>query len=129
MDRTAPLEVGRRLIKRRFDLRLSLDNVAGVLKISAETYERIEHGLEPIPPNLLPYLCNLYGLSADYLLTGIPGEEELHRLYNTARLLNEDCFRVLQRTADLLLTDQEQRKGPIPDGMPFSVDARRHGIT
>ena len=62
------VEVGKRLKEARKNLRLTQQQVAEKLFMTQQQYSRFENGIFELNYEQLIFLCNLYDVSADYLL-------------------------------------------------------------
>lgn len=63
-------EMGQRIMVRRKSLRMTQDEMAEKLGVSAQMISNLELGKKAIRPENLARVCDVLGLSADFILTG-----------------------------------------------------------
>ena len=63
-------EMGQRITVRRKSLRMTQDEMAEKLGVSAQMISNLELGKKAIRPENLARVCDVLGLSADFILTG-----------------------------------------------------------
>ena len=92
----------------REDSDLTLQQVAEILGTSQTMYARYERGANELPVRHLTKLCNLYHVSADYIL-GIEnrndGRAETHFVYHKG--LTQENRKTLRKFERFLLNEQK----------------------
>lgn len=63
-------EMGQRIMVRRKTLRMTQEELADKLGVSAQMISNLELGKKAIRPENLARVCDVLGLSADFVLTG-----------------------------------------------------------
>ena len=63
-------EMGQRIMVRRKSLRMTQEELADKLGVSAQMISNLELGKKAIRPENLARVCDVLGLSADFVLTG-----------------------------------------------------------
>lgn len=63
-------EMGQRIMVRRKSLRMTQEEMAEKLGVSAQMISNLELGKKAIRPENLARVCDVLGLSADFILTG-----------------------------------------------------------
>ena len=63
-------EMGQRIMVRRKSLRMTQEELADKLGVSAQMISNLELGKKAIRPENLAKVCEVLGLSADFVLTG-----------------------------------------------------------
>ena len=63
-------EMGQRIMVRRKSLRMTQEEMADKLGVSAQMISNLELGKKAIRPENLARVCDVLGLSADFVLTG-----------------------------------------------------------
>ena len=63
-------EMGQRIMVRRKSLRMTQEELADKLGVSAQMISNLELGKKAIRPENLARVCDVLGLSADFILTG-----------------------------------------------------------
>ena len=73
-----PILMGERILEKRKECNYSQEKVAEKLNVSPNSISRYENGTRDVPIDILVEMSNLYGVSMDYLVTGVcpaDGEE------------------------------------------------------
>ena len=68
MENSLKVAVGNKLRERRLQLRMTQREVAAALNVAQPIYQRFEKGIYECSYAQLVALCNIFDLSADYLL-------------------------------------------------------------
>jgi len=79
------IEIGKRITKIREDMGMTKESFAKILGISGQYLGLIEHGKNYISIEKLKLLCDISGLTADYILFG----DETDIIINTKILLKK----------------------------------------
>ena len=85
-------EMGRRIMVRRKSLRMTQEELADKLSVSAQMISNLELGKKAIRPENLARVCDVLGLSADFVLTGA----------NTKTAVDAVAEKLIQLTAEEL---------------------------
>ena len=85
-------EMGQRIMVRRKSLRMTQEELADKLGVSAQMISNLELGKKAIRPENLARVCEVLGLSADFVLTGT----------NTKTAVDAVADKLVQLTAEEL---------------------------
>ncbi|MBO5169721.1 MAG: helix-turn-helix transcriptional regulator [Oscillospiraceae bacterium] len=85
-------EMGLRIMVRRKSLRMTQEELADKLGVSAQMISNLELGKKAIRPENLARVCDVLGLSADFVLTGT----------NTKTAVDAVAEKLVQLTAEEL---------------------------
>ena len=85
-------EMGQRIMVRRKSLRMTQEELADKLGVSAQMISNLELGKKAIRPENLARICDVLGLSADFVLTGT----------NTKTAVDAVAEKLVQLTAEEL---------------------------
>ena len=85
-------EMGQRIMVRRKALRMTQEEMADKLGVSAQMISNLELGKKAIRPENLARVCDVLGLSADFVLTGT----------NTKTAVDAVAEKLVQLTAEEL---------------------------
>ena len=85
-------EMGLRIMVRRKSLRMTQEELADKLGVSAQMISNLELGKKAIRPENLARVCDVLGLSADFVLTGA----------NTKTAVDAVAEKLVQLTAEEL---------------------------
>ena len=85
-------EMGQRIMVRRKSLRMTQEELADKLGVSAQMISNLELGKKAIRPENLARVCDVLGLSADFVLTGT----------NTKTAVDAVAEKLVQLTAEEL---------------------------
>ncbi len=85
-------EMGQRIMVRRKSLRMTQEELADKLGVSAQMISNLELGKKAIRPENLAKVCDVLGLSADFILTGT----------NTKTAVDAVAEKLVQLTAEEL---------------------------
>ena len=85
-------EMGQRIMVRRKSLRMTQEELADKLGVSAQMISNLELGKKAIRPENLARVCEVLGLSADFVLTGT----------NTKTAVDAVAKKLVQLTAEEL---------------------------
>ena len=85
-------EMGQRIMVRRKSLRMTQEELADKLGVSAQMISNLELGKKAIRPENLARVCEVLGLSADFVLTGA----------NTKTAVDAVAKKLVQLTAEEL---------------------------
>ena len=85
-------EMGLRIMVRRKSLRMTQEELADKLGVSAQMISNLELGKKAIRPENLARVCDVLGLSADFVLTGT----------NTKTAMDAVAEKLVQLTAEEL---------------------------
>lgn len=85
-------EMGQRIMVRRKSLRMTQEELADKLGVSAQMISNLELGKKAIRPENLARVCDVLGLSADFVLTGT----------NTKTAVDAVAEKLIQLTAEEL---------------------------
>ena len=85
-------EMGQRIMVRRKSLRMTQEEMAEKLGVSAQMISNLELGKKAIRPENLARVCDVLGLSADFVLTGT----------NTKTAVDAVAEKLVQLTAEEL---------------------------
>ncbi len=85
-------EMGQRIMVRRKSLRMTQEELADKLGVSAQMISNLELGKKAIRPENLARVCEVLGLSADFVLTGT----------NTKTAVDAVAEKLVQLTAEEL---------------------------
>lgn len=85
-------EMGQRIMVRRKSLRMTQEELADKLGVSAQMISNLELGKKAIRPENLARVCDVLGLSADFVLTGA----------NTKTAVDAVAEKLVQLTAEEL---------------------------
>lgn len=89
-------EMGRRLTARRRQLRLTQEEVADRADITTKTVSTAETGRKALRPENIVKLCDVLGISADYLLHGRISERDISFLPEKVSRLTPEQYRHLE---------------------------------
>ena len=90
-------EMGKRILERRKDLRLSQEELAEKAEISKQTVSRAENGLRELGAGNVAMMASALGVSADYLLTGKYTAADVQLLNQKVSGLTPNQHRHLER--------------------------------
>lgn len=93
-------EMGRRLTARRRQLRLTQEEVAERADITTQTVSTAETGRKALRPENIVKLCDVLGISVDYLLHGRISERDISFLSEKVSRLTPEQYRHLEDIVD-----------------------------
>ncbi|MDR1463743.1 MAG: helix-turn-helix domain-containing protein [Oscillospiraceae bacterium] len=88
--------MGKRISERRKQLRLTQDELAEKMDVTPQMISTAELGKKGIRPENLVNLCKALEVSADYILTGFIGEQDVALIAQKLSLLSPAQFRVAE---------------------------------
>lgn len=89
-------EMGRRIISRRKQLRLTQDELAEKAGITSQTVSAAELGKKALRPQNILGICTALDISSDYLLTGVITDRDVSLLNQKTSDLSSQQFRHLE---------------------------------
>lgn len=109
-DRAFLENMGSRIRNLRKDSGWTQEALAEKLNVTPQMISSAESGLKAIRPENLKNMAKIFGVSADYLLTGDMGDKDLRRLRDKLTGLNVKQLEHLEKIIDLCIalgTDAE----------------------
>lgn len=99
------IEMGSRLKRMRENLGCSQGDFAATLKITEEHYRRLELGINRIVTDKLKILLDVYGISADYILSGKENTEYPDQIESYLTICTDEQAKALiQRLSKYVLS-------------------------
>ena len=92
-------EMGQRIMVRRKSLRMTQEELADKLGVSAQMISNLELGKKAIRPENLAKVCDVLGLSADFILTGANTKTDVDAV---AEKLTQLTAEELQMVSDII---------------------------
>ena len=89
-------DMGQRIIKRRKQLRLTQEELAEKIDVTAQMISTAELGKKAIRPENMLKICHALDISADYLLTGEISKKDLYLICEKMKLLTPEQFRITE---------------------------------
>lgn len=109
-------KVGKRIKQARINRGLTQEEMAEILDISVTHYQNIEYGKYNIGNNHLAKICNLFNLSADYILFDIETTQmNFDVFYET--LLPEERIELLIKIISRIYKDKSNQYDNVLDKM------------
>ena len=96
-------ELGARIHNRRRELGLTQEQLAEKMDVSIHMISNLELGKKAIRPENLVRLCNILGVSADYILRGVRSDMEFSRLTSKIASLSPDDQNCIEVITDRLI--------------------------
>lgn len=93
-------EMGKRLVERRKQLRLTQEEVAERADLTTQTISTAETGKKALRPANIISICAALDISPDYLLLGKISEEDLSILSQKVSRLSPEQYRHLEDVVD-----------------------------
>lgn len=109
-------EVGARIQQARKSRGFTQEEMAEILDISVTHYQNIEYGKYNIAHNHLSKICNLFNLSADYLLFNKETTQMNFDVYYE-KLLPEQRVELLIKIISRIYKDKSNQYGDVLDKM------------
>jgi len=98
--------IGKRVGELRNERNLSQAEFGKMIGISGQSLGKIERGAATISVNLIDKICNVTGVSADYLLFGIIEPDHItEALYGLSKEQIQIVFEIIKKVAQFLNTD------------------------
>ena len=101
-DKLFLIDMGKRISKRRRELKLTQEQLAEEINLSLQSISCIELGKKAIRPDNLVKLCKTLNVSADYILMGIISKEKTDDLTCSLAALNESDFNLVRTLVERL---------------------------
>ncbi len=89
-------DMGKRLLERRKQLRMTQEEVAEKAEVTAQMISTAELGKKALRPENIIKLCSVLEISTDYLLTGEISQKDLSLLNKKISRLSREQFRHLE---------------------------------
>ena len=93
-------EMGVRIGERRRELHFTQELLAEKMDVSVQMISNLELGKKAIRPENLIKLCDVLGVSADYILRGTRSDRELHSFMEAFSALSYEKQRLLESIVD-----------------------------
>lgn len=106
-------EMGMRISKERKNQKMTQEQVAEQMNVSIQMISNLELGKKAIRPENLAKLCQVLGITADYILTGKKSPIDVQSISNKLVSLPEDDIQMIELLIDHLL--QKNRTSTITD--------------
>ena len=103
-------EVGKRLYERRKQLRMTQEELAEQVGITAQTISTAELGKKAMRADTIIRVCGALDISADYLLFGHVSAHDLSILSQKVSLLSPEQFRHLEDAIDSFVAIATEKK-------------------
>ncbi len=95
-------EIGVRINSRRKELGLTQEQLAERMEVSVQMISNLELGKKAIRPENLVKICDILGVSADYILRGNRADWEMLGFLEKYTRLSDENQRLLEILADRL---------------------------
>lgn len=95
-------EMGQRIMVRRKSLRMTQEELAEKLGVSTQMISNLELGKKAIRPDNLAKVCDVLGLSADFVLTGTNTKSTIDTVAEKLIQLTEDELRIVNDMIDYM---------------------------
>lgn len=99
--------IGERLRRLRFENNLTQVEVAREISVTQQTYSRYEGGDAKPDSDTIVKFCNLYGVTADYLL-GLDTAKPRIEPERVSRISDNDMDMIVERLLNRLKSDKEE---------------------
>lgn len=96
-------DMGARIHLRRREMGLTQERLAELMDVSIQMISNLELGKKAIRPENLAKLCNILGVSADYILRGTRSDLEFSRLTSKIASLSPEDQSCIELIADRLI--------------------------
>ena len=103
MDELFVAEIGKRILKVRTQLKLSQEELAERANTSKQTVSTAENGKNELRSSSIIKLSDALGVSADYLLKGVPSDSDLVLLDKRIGKLDKEQYEFLSALIDNFL--------------------------
>lgn len=101
-DNAFLIDMGTRIAGQRKQLHLTQEQLADKMGLSLQSISCIELGKKAIRPENLAKLCQILGVSADYILYGRRSQQQMSALIAQMADLSPDAFDAIRSLVDLL---------------------------
>lgn len=95
-DKSFLVDMGKRISTRRKELKLTQESLAEKIGVSLQTVSCVELGKKAIRPYNLIKLCTVLDISADYILMGQKGAQELSNIDKKLSKLTSDDYELVE---------------------------------
>lgn len=99
-DRAFLESMGNRIRNLRKNVGWTQETLAAKINVTPQMISSAESGLKAIRPENLKNMAKVFGVSADYLLTGDVGDKDLRRLRDKIAKLNVQQLDHLEKIVD-----------------------------
>lgn len=96
------VNMGIRIAQRRKELHLTQEQLADKMGVSLQTVSCIELGKKAVRPENLANLCTYLDVSADYILYGRRGSQQMTDVVAKLSSLDTEAYRAVQGLIELL---------------------------
>ena len=103
-------QMGKRLVARRKQLRLTQEELAECADMTTQTISTAETGKKALRPENIIKLCVALDISADYLLMGKVGSDDYDLLSQKVSQLNPSQYRHLEDMIDAYIAAMNERE-------------------
>ena len=106
-------EMGLRISKRRKEQNLTQEQVAEKMNVSIQMISNLELGKKAIRPENLVKLCQVLGITADYILTGQKMSMDVQSIVNKLSTLADDDIQMVEALIDHFIKTRERQHIPL----------------
>lgn len=107
-DKQFLIEMGKRISKRRKELKLTQEQLAESINLSLQSISCIELGKKAIRPENLVNLCNTLKVSSDYILTGKKAVNQLEGIFKKLATLSDSDYTMVENLVDHLYSNSKK---------------------
>ena len=101
-DNECRKETGQRILVRRTALRMTQEEMAEKLGVSTQMISNLELGKKAIRPENLAKVCELLGLSADFVLTGTNTKTAVDAVAEKVNKITSEEFQMVSDMIDYM---------------------------
>lgn len=113
MENKLLVEIGKRLLERRKQLRMTQDELAEKAGVTSQMISTAELGKKAMRPENIIKICSVLEISTDYLLMGNIGPEDYSYLSDKVAALPPGQYRHLENIINsfIMAVEEEKKEG------------------